>query len=60
MVQLVVAPQFSLGIHVDFRKRYVDLHILWFILSFGYKAPYSDYFERKRWDSRGGLDGNPD
>ena len=55
MVQLVVGWQFSFGIHVDFMRRYVDLHVLWFIFSVGYNAPYSSDFDRNRWDSRGGV-----
>jgi hypothetical protein len=55
MVQIVIDWQFSLGVHIDFRRRYIDIHLLWVILSFGYKAPYSDHFNRFRWDSRGGV-----
>jgi len=55
MVQLVVGWQFSFGIHVDFKRRYIDLHFLWFVFSAGYKAPYSDHFQHERWDSRGGI-----
>lgn len=61
MIQLVVGWQFSLGVHVDFKRRYIDFHILWFTISVGYRAPYTDYFASKRWDSRGGIpDGQSD
>jgi len=58
MVQLVIGWQFSFGIHVDFRQKYMDIHFLWFTFSFGYKAPYSDYINSIRWDSRGGINVN--
>lgn len=54
MVQVVIDWQLSLGIHIDFRRRYIDIHLLWAIISFGINAPYSDHFNRFRWDSRGG------
>ena len=28
-------PWFSLGIHVDFQHRYVDIHFIWWIISVG-------------------------
>lgn len=55
MVQFVFDWTFSLGIHVDLRRRYVDLHIAWFTVSVGINAPYSDYLDSLRWDSRGGI-----
>jgi len=58
MGQIVIGWQFSFGIHVDFRQKYMDIHFLWFTFSFGYKAPYSDYINSIRWDSRGGINVN--
>ena len=55
MVQLVVGWQLSFGIHVDFQRRYLDLHFFWFTFSIGYHAPYSGYLDSIRWDSRGGI-----
>ena len=55
MVQFVLDYSFSIGIHVDLRRRYVDLHFLWFVFSIGLNAPYSDYLSSIRWDSRGGI-----
>src|SRR5690606_25715073 len=34
-VETIRGPWFSLGIHVDLQKRYVDLHILWWVVSIG-------------------------
>ncbi len=55
MVQLVLDWSLSFGIHADFRRRYIDFHILWFTISIGINAPYSDYLDSLRWDSRGGI-----
>lgn len=43
---------FSFGVHIDFKRRYtgknripygpyIDIHFLWFIISFGYNPYYS-------------------
>lgn len=55
MIQLVVGWQFSFGVHVDIRRRYIDVHFLWLTFSAGYEAPYSNYLDSIRWDSRGGI-----
>ena len=56
MVQMVYGPQASFGVHVNLKRRYIDVHFLWWTISVGADgAPYSDYFDRWRWDSRGGL-----
>jgi hypothetical protein len=55
MIQVVIGWQCSFGFHIDFRKPYMDIHILWVTFSFGYKAPYSSWFDSARWDSRGGI-----
>lgn len=34
-VQTVKGPWLSLGIHVDFQRPHVDLHILWWIITIG-------------------------
>jgi len=39
-VETVRGPWLSLGIHADFQRRYVDLHILWWIITVG-----RDYYQ---------------
>ena len=34
-VDEIKGPWFSLGFHIDFQHRYVDLHILWWIITIG-------------------------
>lgn len=34
-VSTIKGPWFSLGFHVDLQKRYIDLHILWWIITIG-------------------------
>lgn len=40
-VEKVAGPWLSLGFHVDFQKRYVDLHIAWWIITIG-----KDYYHK--------------
>lgn len=54
-VQLYRAPYISLGIHVDFRRPYVDLHVGWFIFSVGNRPISTDERDRKRHTCRGFL-----
>ena len=44
---------FSLGIHVDFYKPYVDLHFLWFILSVGLNPVVGHVRDKHRGSCRG-------
>lgn len=39
-IQAVRGPWFSLGFHVDLQRYFIDLHILWWIVSIG-----GDYFD---------------
>lgn len=55
MIQIVFGWQCSFGIHIDLSRKYIDIHFLWATFSFGYNAPYSDYIDSHRWDSRGGM-----
>jgi len=41
---------FSLGIHIDPRARYIDLHIIFFILTIGNPKVYEQYLSW--WSSR--------
>ncbi len=34
-IETVKGPWFSLGFHIDFQKGYVDLHIVWWIVTIG-------------------------
>ena len=34
-VDTVAGPWFSLGFHVDFQHRYIDLHFIWWIITIG-------------------------
>ncbi len=38
--EMVKGPWFSMGFHIDFSKRYIDLHLLWWIITIG-----SDYYQ---------------
>lgn len=31
----VRGPWLSLGIHIDFQKRYLDIHLVWWIVTIG-------------------------
>lgn len=33
--ETVRGPWFSIGFHIDFQKRYVDIHFIWWIITFG-------------------------
>ncbi len=39
-VDVIAGPWFSLGFHIDFQKCYVDIHVVWWIITIG-----SDYFD---------------
>lgn len=34
-IESVKGPWFSLGFHVDLQRLYIDLHILWWIITIG-------------------------
>lgn len=34
-VETIRGPWVSLGIHIDFQQRYMDLHVLWWIITIG-------------------------
>ncbi len=40
-VESIKGPWFSLGFHVDLQRPYVDLHILWWVITIG--RDYHDY-----------------
>jgi len=52
-VQLYLNYYISLGIHVDFRRPYVDVHIGWLILSFGREPYRSEQVDKHRHSCRG-------
>lgn len=39
-------PWFSLGFHIDIQKKYIDLHILWWIITIG-RSPFNPQIEEK-------------
>lgn len=40
--ETVRGPWFSMGFHIDFHKRYIDLHLIWWIITIG-----SDYYQEQ-------------
>ena len=36
----IKGPWFSLGFHIDFQRRYIDLHVIWWIVTIG-----QDYYD---------------
>ena len=34
-IETIRGPWFSLGVHIDFQKRYIDLHFVWWIITIG-------------------------
>lgn len=52
-VQLYLAPYISLGVHIDLRRPYIDLHLLWLIVSLGADAVLTPHKDRYRWSCRG-------
>ena len=65
MVQWQIDGWVSLGIHIDLRRRYtgrtkqpygpyVDFHLLFIIVSFGYKPLYSGEYDSSMSGGRGG------
>ncbi len=66
MIQWQWDGWFSIGLHVDFRRRtsarlgvdygpYVDIHLGWFIFSFGCNPAYSGELDKIVSVSRGGA-----
>lgn len=53
--QLMINTYFSLGVHIEFRRPYIDVHVGWFIFSIGNRPERSDLIEQVRWTSRGFL-----
>lgn len=51
-IETVRGPWFSLGVHVDFQKRYIDLHIIWWIVTIGqdYRDVWKKYLKFSDWD----------
>lgn len=39
-VVMVKGPWVSFGVHIDFQKWYIDLHLLWWIVTLG-----NDYYD---------------
>lgn len=54
-VQVYRERYLSLGIHIDFARPYVDLHILWLIVSLGRQPWLTDARDRHRHSCRGFL-----
>lgn len=52
-VQFYRAGYVSLGVHVDLRRPYIDLHVLWLIASVGRNPGFTDEAEWKRGSCRG-------
>lgn len=52
-VQLYVARYVSLGIHIDFNRPYLDLHLFWFIASVGSRPLITNAVDRHRHTCRG-------
>lgn len=52
-IQLYVGRYFSLGIHLDFRKPYFDLHFGWFTFSVGNDPIHTPQAEWKQQRCRG-------
>lgn len=51
--QLYVNAYLSLGVHVDFRRPYLDLHFLWLSVSVGNNPIFTDEADWKRNSCRG-------
>jgi hypothetical protein len=54
-VQLYRNRYVSLGVHVDFRRPYVDLHLGWLIISLGRNPVITNERDRLRGSCRGLL-----
>jgi hypothetical protein len=54
-VQLYLNSYVSLGLHVDFRKPYLDIHALWFIVSVGNNPVFGWPEDQQRGSCRGML-----
>lgn len=54
-VQLYRAPYVSLGVHIDFRRPLLDLHIGWLIVSFGRNPIRTAKADERRSTCRGFL-----
>ena len=46
-IETCTGPWFSLGIHVDAKNLYMDMHLFWWIISFG-----NLYWKDKLYDDR--------
>lgn len=51
--QLQLGDYFSLGVHLDWRRPYLDLHFAWFIVSIGDNPVMTHYRDKYRGSSRG-------
>lgn len=54
-VQVYRGPYFSLGLHIDFRKPYMDVHFWWVIASVGREPVMTAERDRHRTSCRGFL-----
>lgn len=54
-IQLYVNRYVSLGIHVDFHRPLVDLHLGWVIVALGYRPEITTAAEAQRQSCRGFL-----
>jgi len=52
-VQLYIGRYVSLGVHVDFARPYVDLHLGWLIVSIGREPYRTEQVDRHRHSCRG-------
>lgn len=52
-VQLYRNWYVSLGVHIDFRRPYLDLHLLWFIVSIGHEPYRTERVDKHRHSCRG-------
>ena len=52
-IQLYMNRYVSLGLHVDFARPYVDLHVLWLIVSIGREPYRTAQVDRYRHTCRG-------
>lgn len=54
-MQLYLYPHVSLGVHVDFKRPYIDLHLVWLTASVGRNPVITQHADRHRGSCRGFL-----
>jgi len=54
-VQFYAGAYLSVGAHLDLRRPYLDLHVLWFIISLGRLPVLTNELDRHRHTCRGFL-----